>query len=272
MNFSSNSITINTTATTAGQSGGNVNIVAFKGATAGTGNVTFAAGSTITTGGDTTGANGSVKIIAGGTSSPFALVAPQINTTGGSGGGGNVTLVTATPVLSSVTVGSNGTLSSAPTVGSLVAGNIELNGSVNGAIVTIAAGGVGTITQTGGTVTGTTSISLSSGSGSIGSINTSTPSLTLNTTGAATVVNSGYALSLASGGSTFGSLSVSNATSITTTTALASSAALSLLVTGLNGGVTLGNSASGTVVTLTVKARRDCTDCRNFDGNDIDIT
>ena len=50
--------------------------------------------------------------------------------------------------------------------------------------------GAGTITQTSGTVTGTTSAAFTSGSGVIGSLNITTPNWTANTTGNVTLVDS----------------------------------------------------------------------------------
>ncbi len=100
-------------------------------------------------------------------------------------------------------------------------------------------------------ITAATSIWLQSSSGNIGSINTSTPSLTVNTTGSATVLNSGYALSVGSNGATLTALSVSNDRGITTATALASTGLLSLSATDHNGAIAIGATLTGGTVNLT---------------------
>ena len=67
---------------------------------------------------------------------------------------------------------------------------IALGASVSGTVDTITATGSGTITQTAGTVTGSTSVNLTSGSGAIGTIALVTPNITANTTGNVTLTDS----------------------------------------------------------------------------------
>lgn len=109
--------TIISTSPTAGGTGagGNVSLFAFQVGTA-FGRVDINSG-TINTGGVGAAANGNILIVGGG-SDPGVGTAFQIgalNTTGGTGGGGNLTITTAQPVASAgnITYGADGKLTSA---------------------------------------------------------------------------------------------------------------------------------------------------------------
>jgi len=107
-----NSVNINTSpnAKKGDFNGGNVRIAAFDGAT-NAGSVQFTG--SITTGGRGTGTNGNVQIIAG-VSVPFSgNLLPAINTTGGTGGGGDVSIYSSQPNSPApITYAADGSLSS----------------------------------------------------------------------------------------------------------------------------------------------------------------
>ena len=202
-----------------GTSGTNISINTPSVSANTTGNVYLTDSSAVAIGGASTGAIFSLTDTAGG--------AASINVSHA---------IAATGALSLLATGTNG--------------GIVLGNNVSGTVDTITASGAGTITQTGGTLTGSTSAALSSGSGNIGSINTSTPSLTLNTTGTATVVNSGAgALSLASGGDTFAGISVNTDNSLTTTNNItATGGTIGLVATGaISLGGNLNAGSAGTI-------------------------
>lgn len=106
--------TIITSPTTGGTgAGGNVSLFAFQSAGPALGRVDVNSGSIIT-GGVGTAANGNVLIVAGGSNSGggTAIQIGAINTIGGTGGGGDLTIVNAQPVASAgnITYNSDGTL------------------------------------------------------------------------------------------------------------------------------------------------------------------
>src|SRR4029453_16674469 len=87
--------TVKTTSTNSGGSGGDIIMLAFQGATSGSGKVLF--DGSISTGGTSTGANGNVTMVSGQSTGASLEVVGTITTLGGTGGGGNVNLVTAQP-------------------------------------------------------------------------------------------------------------------------------------------------------------------------------
>src|ERR1019366_7093910 len=98
----------------------------------------------------------------------------------------------------------------------------------------------GTITQSAGTVTGTTSVSLTSGSGAIGTIALITPNVTANTTGNVTLTDSqiltGNGVST---GANF-SLTDSNNGGMSLTNTITATGTLGLVDTGTNSPIVLG--------------------------------
>lgn len=130
-------------------------------------------------------------------------------------------------------------------------GGIAIGNDASGAVVSLSAAGSSSIIQTAGTLGGTTSISLTSGSGDIVNVNSSTPSLTVNTTGSVTLTNSAAgAMTLTSGGDTFNSLSVSTDNTFTTTTPLAATGTLSLSTTANNGNLNIAAKLNAATVSL----------------------
>ncbi len=132
---------------------------------------------------------------------------------------------------------------------------IALGASVSGTDDTLSATGSGTITQTAGTITGTTSESFTSGSGSIGSLNIITPNWTSSTTGNVTLVDSqavtgngtstGNNISFTDTAGGAGSLTVATGT-------IAATGALTLATNGgTNGGIVINSNISGTADTIT---------------------
>jgi filamentous hemagglutinin len=135
------------------KNGGNVQLFAFegKGIEGIIGGIVDFQGASISTGGNGTGTNGNLLIVAGAPTAQLGVtvLAGQINTTGGSGGGGNVTIITADPVVSvsgsTVTYDQNGNRTS---TASLVQAD-KVNGKAGIAIL--------------GTVTSPTSVTLTAG-------------------------------------------------------------------------------------------------------------
>ncbi len=113
-----------TNPTAANASGGNISMFAFKGSSSTSGIVDVDQAS-FNTGGAGTGNNGNFSIVAGGTNfaglGVSAVEVGNVITTGGSGTGGNFSVITAQPTSSggSITYGANGVRTSA---GQLVAG------------------------------------------------------------------------------------------------------------------------------------------------------
>lgn len=120
-------VNINTSGS-AGGSGGNVLLAAFQGVAAGSGTVDLTdgaiiSGSNITTGGNGAGNNGDVVIIAANGIDTSFGGSGTINTTGGTGFGGNVVMVTAQPT-------TNGPLTYNAD-GSVQSGSLSVSSSLN---------------------------------------------------------------------------------------------------------------------------------------------
>ncbi|MBX9670586.1 MAG: hypothetical protein K2X93_23490 [Candidatus Obscuribacterales bacterium] len=113
INFASPGTVIDTRAINpvANTSGADVLMVAFGGANAGSGaiNAPFANSSIVFTGGTGFGNNGNITFIAPG--APTISLLPGMNTTGGLGGGGNITATAADPLAINVVYLANGKLS-----------------------------------------------------------------------------------------------------------------------------------------------------------------
>lgn len=145
--------TINTTPIGTTGNGGNVNLFAFKGAGSTTGWIDVNTTS-INTGGQGSGSNGNVTIIAGGANPIpaqhilFGTTAIQIgamDTSGGTGGGGNLFVSTSQPTITggtTVTYKTDGTLDT--TGGNLIASTVTTGASI---------GFAGGVTRIGGDVT-----------------------------------------------------------------------------------------------------------------------
>lgn len=122
--------------------GGNIDLITYGG------NVTLPSFITITTGGGGTGTNGNVNIISGATSG-LSINAPNIDTRGGSGGGGNVTIANATPSIVGGSVDFNST-TGARISGSFAVGTRSTNSSLQ--VNTIDAGSGNVLLQGGSSI------------------------------------------------------------------------------------------------------------------------
>lgn len=113
----------------ASTNGADVLLVAFGGATAGSGTVTSAVptGVDINTGGTVFGDNGNITVIAPGNLAPIVL--PNMTTVGGDGFGGQVVVTAADPIANNVVYLANGNLSfGGPTI--QPAANLRANGQI----------------------------------------------------------------------------------------------------------------------------------------------
>jgi hypothetical protein len=170
INFGTNQVTVTTVPTnTTGNpfNGGNVTMLAFAGTSSGSGTI-FMPQTTITTGGaagTSTGltfSNGNV-VLAGGASSGNAVVAGTINTASTqAAGNGSITILAASPQITSPIQVLNGSVTNTGngySLGAIQPANIVLNGNINTSAspVTVAAGGtvqIGGLISTGGSVAG----------------------------------------------------------------------------------------------------------------------
>lgn len=127
-------------------SGGDITLIAFAGMGVDAGTIKLPTMLTLQSGGNGNGSNGNVTILAGSPCSACALSVGAIDTTGGAAGTGNVTVATASPVVSNVFI-SNGNM-----LGTFSAGAIQTASIMTGNIV--AAGSVVTLTSGGSLATG----------------------------------------------------------------------------------------------------------------------
>ena len=126
---------------TGSTNGGGVTLAATAGSTVGSGRIIAPAGLTINTGGAGAGTNGAVNVFAGATTGT-AITMGNVNTTGGTGGGGGINIQTATPNgLNGLTV-----LNGAITSGSITPGTVQAASVTTG---TLTAPGA-TVAVTGG--------------------------------------------------------------------------------------------------------------------------
>ncbi len=140
-------VTISTRGTNTPSNGADVIMDAFAGVGNGSGRILIS-GTTITTGGRGTGNNGNVTLIAGITGNTDAINVGVIDTTGGTGTGGSISLHAVQPVVSSGASGVGFNPNGSNTgVGTYVAGvnagqtgNIRITGAMNGASVLLNAG------------------------------------------------------------------------------------------------------------------------------------
>lgn len=156
---------------------------------------------------------------------------------------------------SNANISTTGDINAASSVGLVTTGGgVSLGGNVIGTDIQVTATGANAISQTGAfTITGANSVSLTSGSGDISGIKTSTKSLTLTSTGKVSITNSGApALTLLASGSNFASLSVLTSGSLSTSSSITSLGALSLLTQ--NGGSISYSSSLNAGGTLTLTA------------------
>ncbi|HEY9793023.1 MAG TPA: hypothetical protein V6D22_21655 [Candidatus Obscuribacterales bacterium] len=238
---SGSSFTLNANGAASAITGGGVLTAATTSLSAGSGGISFTAANTLSTSNLALNTTGTATVVNGG--------AGALSLSSGGSTFASLSVSTDNSLSTSTAITSGGTLSLSTTGNN---GGISLGANASGAVVSLSANGSGTISQSAGkTLTASSSISLSSTSGSIGSINTSTGSLTLNSTGSATIVNSGAgALSLSSAGSTFSSLSVSTDNSLSTSTTITSAGTVFLATTANNGAISLLDNLSGTTVHL----------------------
>ncbi len=131
------------------------------------------------------------------------------------------------------------------TISTLVGSNapIMIGGSLTGSNVTITSDGSGAITQTGGVVKASLSLSLSTGTGNIVVNNASTPILNLITTGSANVRNSGSgSLTLNTNSPLFANFTLTNDNDLIIASTINSNNAVS--ITASIGSITFTNSGS----------------------------
>ncbi|MBU6451788.1 MAG: hypothetical protein KGS72_08430 [Cyanobacteria bacterium REEB67] len=170
IDFGNNAVTVTTVPTNTTSNpfnGGNVTMLAFAGTNSGSGTI-YMPQTTISTGGaagtssGATFSNGNV-VLAGGASSGNAVVAGTINTASSqAAGNGSVTIMAASPQISTAIQVLNGGVTNAGntySLGAIQPANIVLNGNINTSAspVTVAAGGtvqIGGLISTGGSVAG----------------------------------------------------------------------------------------------------------------------
>ncbi len=163
--FGANTV-INTRGTSQGTpaNGGNVNIFAFEGASAGSGSVDMG-GTTVRTAGRVSGTNGNVTIVAGASTGNSIVIGQLITDQGGAGTGSNISISSAQPISSGgqITWNANGQRT---TAAELIASADTRNGNVIFAGGQVVANDTITV-QTGGniTLTNTTDIATNTGSG-----------------------------------------------------------------------------------------------------------
>jgi len=161
--------------TTGNDSGGNITMVAYAGSNSGSGAIALPSAMTVTSGGSGTGNNGSLTIIAG-ASSGTGINIGNINTTGGTGSGGNISLLTQTPTISgastmtilngaitnsttytggtntAASISTNALTAPGATITAITGGSISINNDVNNNAPTANSnGGTLTLTATGST-------------------------------------------------------------------------------------------------------------------------
>ena len=123
---------LNSASSHSGSSGGNITLIAFGGTGSGAGTITLPSAVTVTSGGAGGGSNGNITIIAGASSGTSISIGP-INTTGGSGTGGNVYLLTAAPTITGSPIITNGTLSGGTFTGGAIKGANIYAGAITAA-------------------------------------------------------------------------------------------------------------------------------------------
>ncbi len=217
--LATNNPVIETAGNGTNSNGGNVTLIAIANGSTG-GSVLTSNGTNvynIATGGTGTGSNGNVTLIAGATTGT-AINLGSITTTGGSGTGGNVSIYAANPNTLTLTIDPTGTPTGTITANtaSSTGGNIILNGNITAGsdtgvnTIILSDSGAGIISNSTGSgstppfVLTAGNVNLSSQTGSIGTIGTSsqgpaglsqatvisvdTTYLTVNTTGASAYV------------------------------------------------------------------------------------
>jgi len=119
--------------------GGNINMFAFYESTGFTneGYIRFSSGGNIETGGVGAGANGNVTIVSGHAGGNVGVQVNAIDTTGGSGGGGNITLSNATPDTTPPIVISRLDLNYADIGSGSIVGGPIVNGSTSAGALTV---------------------------------------------------------------------------------------------------------------------------------------
>ena len=130
---------LNSSSTGGGGKGGNITLAAYGGTGASAGTVTLPTTVTVNSGGNGAGVNGNVSIIAGATTGTSINVG-NITASGGTGGGGNITLATQTPTISGA---ANMTILN----GSITNGTSYIGGATQGAAIS-----AGTLTAPASTV------------------------------------------------------------------------------------------------------------------------
>jgi hypothetical protein len=257
---------LNSTSTSSGGNGGNITLVAFSGTGSNAGNITLSDNGVpqIRSWGDGTGSNGNVLIIAGATSGS-AVSVQNLQTTGGTGGGGNIEIYAATPVIAGGTMSIlNGTVTGSftdpPTTfkpasistGTLVAfGNITVEG--DGAITTstITGGGPNTTVQllangASGNITATaiTNSATTNSPGNGGTIILTAANGTITTTNLISNAKAGGSISNANGGTIDLTANSSSLMNINNTSTIAADS----VGTGFAGNVSFTNNGGAITI------------------------
>lgn len=251
--------------------------VALRGNTSGAGGYVDFSGTTINTGGNGSGSNGSVTIFAGATGQTSGLgQLGTINTTGGSGTPGNVTvsLSQAQSTGGNIEYNASGALQTGVDLGSFQAGPIQATGSSLSLLGPQIVAGSGNVTISADShlsITGTHtagSFSMTSSNGNVfagGSITTTGSTNITATTGTATFsgeLSAGTDLTITSGGATtfnFASASASDnmtvsGSSIVRTGESTTLSATNMSLTATSGDIGISEGIKTATDTLTVTA------------------
>jgi hypothetical protein len=247
--------------------GGNIDLLAYAGSTAGSGQILAPSALTITAGGTGVNNNGYVNALAGGTSGTTVNIG-NVDTTGGTGGGGNITIATQSPNI---------------TTAYAIANTSITTGAVSGGALQAASLSTGTLTSPGQTITvnsgagvltgSITNNGLGANAGGAVNITGSSASAMQVQAGATNGVNG---MITASGGSTAGGgggsitvtnngtggINLSNFANISVAAGAGGGAGGAVTLIGGSGGVVLGSG------TLDVSASGS----GNYQGGNISVT
>ncbi len=251
--------------------GGNVTVIAF-GSSLG---LILTAGGTsapISAGGFGSGTNGNVIVVAGGSSNNGGIYLTDINTTGGTGAGGNITIASATPSIGSGISINNGTISAgtvsagAAQTGQINIGTVEAPGSTIAVSASATVGFSGAITDNGLGANNGGTVNITANTSSAFSINgysQGTPS----GTGGAISVNGGPT---AGGGG--GTISITNSGSGGITLFDYADISFAPGAGGGAGGSLTFNATGGTVTLPTGTISASASGSGNYNGGTINLT
>ncbi len=174
--------------------------------------------------------------------------------------------ITSTQAGPALSISNTGTLSSDKQL-TITAPSIQNNNTLSGAVLALTATGAGNING-GGLYTGTTSLSFTSGSGTIGSsMNISTPNLTFNTTGNVSLID---LVALTGNGVSTGAAVIFTDTAnggTAITNSITATGVLSIVNSGTNSPISIGGALSGTTVVLTATGSGNLTGASTISGS-----